>query len=485
MNPERRQSPRATVNRLAYINLEANNGGIVLNVSNEGLCFHSVAPVPRTETIRFWFSESSHRIEADGKLAWMDETQKTAGLRFTHLSAEARVKIRDWISPLATPPAAGGEAAPTLSSPSEFPAFKAGRPDRNVARGSSAPLKVLSPSIKAPAQLSAFSGGLVLGLLISALLVTAILLHTYRRDLGDSLIQLGERLGARYQSQTVSPAPERASPAPVLPPFQEKFATQPVIKAVKPQQVRMEAAAPVTSTRAPTIAPSPTVTAPTFSSSPPPTSLPTPAVEPDASHISGKVGAVPELGPAKDPSGHPEDSREVEAGSSLRMYLEVGKFRDSIGADQAADKLTQLGFHAIVINKRHLWMNSYQVLAGPYSSDDEAETAHMNLISRGFRPRSYEKGSRTFPLPSAVTLNATHMPVGLYLISWDSYVPNAFVKFEKDSSVLATAEGKWVRRGVRYEDDAIVYRRNSDGSRTLLEIRFGGMSQALVFGKSF
>jgi len=28
-----------------------------------------------------------------------------------------------------------------------------------------------------------------------------------------------------------------------------------------------------------------------------------------------------------------------------------------------------------------------------------------------------------------------------------------------------------------------VYRRNPDGSRTLLEIHFGGMRQALVFGK--
>jgi hypothetical protein len=63
-------------------------------------------------------------------------------------------------------------------------------------------------------------------------------------------------------------------------------------------------------------------------------------------------------------------------------------------------------------------------------------------------------------------------------------VPEAIVKFEKEGSVLGTTEGKWVKRGVKYEDDAVVYRKNSDGSRTLLEIRFAGMSQALVFGKS-
>lgn len=259
---------------------------------------------------------------------------------------------------------------------------------------------------------------------------------------------------------------------------------QPLTEAVKPQPVKIETAGPVTATRAPTITASATATAPAISSSPPPTPLPTTAVEPDASHNSGKVGTVPELGPANPPSGHAEDSREGEAGSSSAIYLEVGKFHDMMRADKATEQLTQLGFHAIVIHKSHLWMNPYQVFVGPYGSDDEAAAAHINLVSRGFRPRSYEKGSRSFTLPSVLTLNGVHMPVGLYLISWDSYVPNVFVKFEKDSSVLATAEGKWVRRGVRYEDDAIVYRKNGDGSRTLLEIRFRGMSQTLVFGKS-
>jgi hypothetical protein len=245
--------------------------------------------------------------------------------------------------------------------------------------------------------------------------------------------------------------------------------------------MKPEVAAPVTAARAPTVT---GVTPPAFSSSSPPTPLSTTAVDAAGSHISGKVGTTPELGPEKDPSGHSEDSREADAGSSPKMYLEVGRFRDAVGADNATNRLTQLGFHAIAINKRHHWMNSYQVLVGPYGSDDEAKTAHMNLVSHGFRSRSYEKGSRTFTLPSTLTLNGTRMPVGLYFISWDSYVPDVFVKFEKDSSVLATAEGKWVRRPVRYEDDAIVYRKNGDGSRTLLEIRFAGMSQALVFGKS-
>jgi len=483
MNPERRQTPRTIVNRLAYINLESNNGAIVLNVSNGGLCFHSVDPVQRSETIHFWFLDHNHRIEADGKVAWMDETQKTGGLRFTALSTEGRLQIRDWISRPATPPPASGRPAPSRSSPSELPAFNASRPDRNAVGDSSAPLEAPSPNIKAPALLSGFSGGLVFGILVSALVAAAFLLHAHRREFGNSLIQLGERLGAKYQPQTVSPAPNAVSPAPKATPLPERVPIHPLTKSVRPQQAKIEVPPPVSVTRAPTITASATATAPAISSQPPPTSLPTTSIEPDASHISDKVGTVPELGTASHPSGHAEDPREETAGSSSTRFLEVGKFHDVIWADKATDRLTQLGFHAIVIHRGHLWMNSYQVLVGPYGSEAEAEAAHQNLVSRGFKPRSYERGSRTLTFLSRLTVNGTHMPVGNFVISWESYIPDAIVKFEKDGSVLGTTEGKWVRRGVKYADDAVVYRKNSDGSRTLLEIRFAGMSQALVFDK--
>jgi hypothetical protein len=166
------------------------------------------------------------------------------------------------------------------------------------------------------------------------------------------------------------------------------------------------------------------------------------------------------------------------------MYFEVGRSRDVNWADEETNKLRQLGFHATIIHKGHLWMNSYQVLVGPYNTDDEAEAAHENLVSRGFKPRAYERGSRTFTFLSRLTVNGKHMPVGDFVISWEPYVPDAIVKFEKDGSVLSTTDGKWVRRSVEYANDAVVYRKNSDGSRTLLEIRFAGMRQALVFGKS-
>jgi hypothetical protein len=110
---DRRQTPRMKVKGLAYVNLDPDNGGIILDISEGGLCFQSTGPVKQTETIRFWYSHRSHRImarqveaqtrgvsrliEAGSELAWTDETRKKGGLRFTNLSAEAREQIREWI----------------------------------------------------------------------------------------------------------------------------------------------------------------------------------------------------------------------------------------------------------------------------------------------------------------------------------------------------------------------------------------------------
>ena len=474
------------MNRLAYINLESNNGAIVLNVSSGGLCFHAVDPVQRNGIIRFWFLDHNHQIEADGKLAWMDETQKTGGLRFTTLSAEARLQIRDWISPSATPPTAGRKSVPASPKPSELQAVNASRPDRYAVGDSTVPLDVRSPDTKASALWRGFSGGLVFGILVSALVAAAFLLHAYRREVGNSLIQLGERLGARYQPQTMSPASNTVLlPALKVTPLQEKTKAQPLTKSVRPQQVKIEPPPSLSATRAPAITAGATAKAPAISSQP---LLPKPSsttsIELDTNHTSDKIGTVTELGSASHPSSPAEDSSEESERSSSTRFLEVGKFHDVIWADRATDKLTQLGFHTIVIHRGHLWMNSYQVLVGPYGSEAEAEAAQKNLLSSGFKPRSYERGLRTFTFFSELTVNGTHLPVGNFVISWESYVPDAIVKFEKEGSVIGTTEGKWIRRGVKYEDDAVVYRKNSDGSRTLLEIRFAGMRQVLVFGKS-
>lgn len=99
MNTNRRQL-RTVPERLAFIQLDHDDGGQVLNLSEGGLSFAAFGPVPhRKGPIHFWFSlDLSQRIEAIGKLAWTDATRKVGGLKFLELSPNARNQIRNWIS---------------------------------------------------------------------------------------------------------------------------------------------------------------------------------------------------------------------------------------------------------------------------------------------------------------------------------------------------------------------------------------------------
>ena len=89
--------------------------------------------------------------------------------------------------------------------------------------------------------------------------------------------------------------------------------------------------------------------------------------------------------------------------------------------------------------------------------------------------------AKTLPLRTEVTLNGNKLTAGFYQISWVSHSPEATITFVGAGHVMVTAMGKWVDRGAKYRDDAFVYTNNPDGLHTLLEIRFAGKSQALVF----
>ncbi len=70
-------------------------------------------------------------------------------------------------------------------------------------------------------------------------------------------------------------------------------------------------------------------------------------------------------------------------------YLEVGSFKETKWADDAVERLTQLGFHAICVHKTMLWkLQSYHVQVGPYTTPDEVEAAQEKLTAQGFKPHA-------------------------------------------------------------------------------------------------
>jgi hypothetical protein len=496
LRPERRQTPRTALERLASINIEPNNGGIILNVSGEGLCFHSIAPVEKSGRVRFSLLENNRRIDAGGELAWMDDVQKVGGLRFTTLPVEAREQIHNWIRQPGVLLDEHEESAGAL------PGRNTARFDPKTGPASSVPLAAALLRLRARIRLSGFSGGFATGLLISLLATSLLLFHAYRRQFGESLIHWGERLAAKSEApkqpvvtatalraelpakQTVPQvrAPILVHPIPAQPP---RKLVPPFPNPVKPQQSKIQAPLQKIATPSP-MGPAPqhpTIAgAGAISSTPPPISMTAASSGLVSNPAVEKLSTPRKLDVAN--SGSVANFSEGNAGSTSQMYFELGRFKDPLLANNTSDQLAHLGFHGSVIQKGHLWMNSYYVLVGPYRSDEEASGVRKNLLSRGYKPRPFERGSRGFLFGSAVTLNGTKLPVGDFTISWESYVVDAKVKFVKDHEVLATTDGKWVKRPNKYQQDEFVYVKHSDGSRNLIEIHFSGMTQALVFGKA-
>lgn len=515
----------------AYINIEPNNGGIVLNVSDGGLCFHSFDPVKPNGTVRFWFSENNQRVEATGAVTWTDETQK-GGLRFVDIPAEVGEKIGNWISQPGIPmPNQEGSV-----SAGPRPRVLGGSPTAQTVPTSFVPQAMLSSALQARRPMSAFSKGLATGLLVSAVVASAFLFNSYRRELGETLIQLGERFAAKPQAATAvvvsAAAPEVLAPAPATvlaaapaaavpktepsptpalavsapptelpkhapdpPPQPEKLAASPTPVTAKPQPavepakpavtppltVANSAPRPSVTPAAPAMSlPSPTIS---LAKAAPPI-LPVAAMASNANVNTPKPSAVPKVEPTKPMGVQTEDSGGANIDLTRELYFDVGKFKNQLQAHDETDKLSQLGLPVTAVQKGFLWTNSYHVLVGPYGDEGKAKVTQDALLSSGFKPRPFEKGWRTFKLVSSVTLNGAPTPQGEYTISWESYIGNASVRFTRNSNVVSEADGKWVKRDAKYPRDEYVYRRNPDGSRTLLEIHFEGMRQALVFGKA-
>ena len=97
---DRRICARQQVKSLAYLDIGADNGGIVLNISESGVAVHAVSVLPAEPLVdlRLQLPRSSKRLETKGKVAWTSSTKKEAGVEFIELPEEVRLEIRDWLA---------------------------------------------------------------------------------------------------------------------------------------------------------------------------------------------------------------------------------------------------------------------------------------------------------------------------------------------------------------------------------------------------
>jgi hypothetical protein len=521
---EHRHVPRTKLDKLAYIGIDPNNGGIVLNVSREGLGFHSIVPVERNAPLRFSLQEQNRKIDVSGELVWTDGIQKTGGLRFTALTSEAQDQIGEWISK-------SESVVEECSSRHLGSAFLRALPGPSTSRFSlsGSPKSHFTTTlgcIKARVQLklTGFSGGLATGVLVSALAASVIVFfYGHRRQFGESLIRIGERLAANRDSDSLTksstsravgsplfPANESTPRAGVKPepakmmalvhtpasvhsgmpvraptsltqeiPIQHATELQTEHKAdpVKPPEPKFQASAP-TQPVSQAGGPSAWLQASVPSNADPPSVSPVrTSVLPPPSATKADSGVTPthsELAGIIHGRVLPANSD-----SSLQMFFDLGRFNQEQSAISMSKRLKQLGFLTSVIRRGHLWMSSYQVLVGPYNNEEAEKKMNDDLLSLGYKPRPFETGSRDFAFRSRVTIDHSKLPIGDLVISWESYVADAKVKFTQGHEVVVTADGKWVKSSRKYSQDEYVYQKY--GSRPLLEIHFAGLNRALVF----
>jgi TonB family protein len=104
------------------VELGQKNGGILLNLSEGGLAVRSVLPLALREFtgLRFQAPASQAWLTASGRLVWLSDSRKEAGLQFTELPGEARQQIHNWVSSDHDPedasdgiPASGGSREPS------------------------------------------------------------------------------------------------------------------------------------------------------------------------------------------------------------------------------------------------------------------------------------------------------------------------------------------------------------------------------------
>src|SRR6267143_296292 len=97
---ERRARVRALVAPPIYVSLGSTNGGLVFNVSEDGLALTTAFHMAGDGflAMRIYLPDFGGWLEASGEIAWRDKSKKEAGLRFIDLAEDVRLRIRNWIA---------------------------------------------------------------------------------------------------------------------------------------------------------------------------------------------------------------------------------------------------------------------------------------------------------------------------------------------------------------------------------------------------
>jgi hypothetical protein len=80
-----------------YVELDKDNGGIILDASEAGLRIQAVRELEAGCSVRMRFqpNQTNSWIEAKGRIVWTSETRRLAGIEFSDLPDEGRQALRE------------------------------------------------------------------------------------------------------------------------------------------------------------------------------------------------------------------------------------------------------------------------------------------------------------------------------------------------------------------------------------------------------
>ncbi len=98
--PERRLHPRVLPKTLIYVACGQSNGGMVLNVSDDGMAISMAIPVgdEAYSNLQVRMNGLAESIEVHGRMAWTTKSKKRAGIQLLDVSDEQRGQIREWLA---------------------------------------------------------------------------------------------------------------------------------------------------------------------------------------------------------------------------------------------------------------------------------------------------------------------------------------------------------------------------------------------------
>ncbi len=99
MRPDRRQSPRQSLESLVYLQFGiAALPAMVLDLNQDGLALQAPEPLPPVQLVpmRFVLPGTDHMVEGTGEVIWADDGGR-AGVLFSRLTPASRKYLKQWL----------------------------------------------------------------------------------------------------------------------------------------------------------------------------------------------------------------------------------------------------------------------------------------------------------------------------------------------------------------------------------------------------